>query len=114
MNSVIKPDRPYWTTFPCGSSTRQCGSCSVQQGYCPVTYDNFVPNTSIPFWTQKARDYQDIARNCRKYGDRVLYYVPVTQDINGEITLTKLFMMEQVPEIDTMRMIDENIEYVIY
>lgn len=70
-------NRSFSQTFPCGTSLFPCYS---KYGFVtPVTFNNFVANTDIPFYINKYKSIYDIKEYCRKEPDNVNYYENIQQ-----------------------------------
>lgn len=66
-------NRTFTQTFPCGTRLYPCYS---RYGFVtPVTFDNFVKNTDIPFYINKYKSIYDIKKYCRKDPEPVNYIV---------------------------------------
>lgn len=49
---------------------------------CPSNFDNFIPNTNIPFWWEKDKEFNNITMFCIPALEPVQYYEEVDVPIN--------------------------------
>lgn len=78
-------NRTFCQTFPCYSSMKPCYNKKMSTGYCPVNYDNFVANTSVPFFLEKKREEQSVL-HCNDYNYNYCYYTNIHTPILQNLT----------------------------